>query len=89
MKERIFLFESCDCALLSAISQRAPAMTETKKSSDRKYFMIFLRFLGYVEISVWFQTLLELVDYVNSAKQPFAEHIMPEAVNMVESAHDV
>ena len=30
------------------------------------------------------QTLLELVDYVNSAKQPFAEHIMPEVVNMVE-----
>ena len=32
------------------------------------------------------QTLLELVDYVNSAKQPFAEHIMPEVVNMVRSA---
>ena len=31
----------------------------------------------------WSQTLLELVDYVNSAKQPFAEHIMPEVVNMV------
>mmetsp|Transcript_8008 Transcript_8008/g.24070 ORF Transcript_8008/g.24070 Transcript_8008/m.24070 type:complete len:231 (+) Transcript_8008:64-756(+) len=31
------------------------------------------------------QTLLELVDYVNSAKQPFAEHIMPEVVSMVSA----
>lgn len=31
------------------------------------------------------QTLLELVDYVNSAKQPFAEHIMPEVVTMVSA----
>ena len=29
------------------------------------------------------QTLLELVDYVNSAKQPFVEQIMPEVVAMV------
>jgi serine/threonine-protein phosphatase 2A regulatory subunit B' len=31
------------------------------------------------------QTLLELVDYVNSAKQPFVEAIMPEVVNMVSA----
>jgi hypothetical protein len=64
-------------------------MTETKKSSDRKDFIIFLILLVYVEKSVWFQTLLELVDYVNSAKQPFAEHIMPEVVNMVEYPNDI
>jgi len=31
------------------------------------------------------QTLLELVDYVNSAKQPFVEAIMPEVVTMVSA----
>ena len=31
------------------------------------------------------QTLLELVDYVNSAKQPFVEQIMPEVVAMVSA----
>jgi hypothetical protein len=35
------------------------------------------------------QTLLELVDYVNSAKQPFVEAIMPEVVNMVSSHEHV
>jgi uncharacterized membrane protein YjgN (DUF898 family) len=37
-------------------------------------------------LSVAFQTLLELVDYVNSAKQPFVEQIMPEVVAMVCAA---
>ncbi len=87
MKGRIFLFESCDSVLSSAISQREPAMTETRKLSGRQYFYDLNGINGFVQNIVCFQTLLELVDYVNSAKQPFAEHIMPEVVNMVGRIH--
>jgi hypothetical protein len=67
-------------------------MTETRKLSDRQYFIIIYEIwscCGNLR-NCWLrlQTLLELVDYVNSAKQPFAEHIMPEVVNMVEQNPD-
>ena len=55
-------------------------MTEKRKLNARQGGVEVL--LVILSVTA-FQTLLELVDYVNSAKQPFAEHIMPEVVNMV------
>ena len=58
-------------------------MTEKRKLNARQGGVeVLLVILSVTAFRFW-QTLLELVDYVNSAKQPFAEHIMPEVVNMV------
>ena len=58
-----------------------------RQATDLKLWSTYFR-LTYFRLDIHLngQTLLELVDYVNSAKQPFAEHIMPEVVNMVRSA---
>ena len=53
-----------------------------RQATDLKLWSTYLR----PDIHLNGQTLLELVDYVNSAKHPCAEHIMPEVVNMVRSA---
>lgn len=76
------------CAVICDFSEGA-GNDRDKEIKRQERFHNFLILLVYVEKSVWFQTLLELVDYVNSAKQPFAEHIMPEVVNMVEYPNDI
>ena len=71
------------CAVICDFSEGAGNDRDKEIKRQARCIKTLIIF-GYVETLLWLQTLLELVDYVNSAKQPFAEHIMPEVVNMVE-----